>query len=263
MSLETDFVAACQDGDLDAVRTLLSQGVDPDSMNDDGITGLIGMIAEYDLMQEPMQKCYLSIAKLLLHSGASPDMPDSEGHTPLMKAAMCNAPEFIALLVESGADIEAKGDGRNSALTWATIAKNVRCAKVLLDLGAEISTTAYANAALSSIPEMEKMFAVEKPAQISSSQEKFEKATKIFSDLNSKLRIPASLHDEVSLKGTKKMKLRTLLSTYGYKKRSVENTAEIAAGLELVGLSISPDITKNSGEWACDIDDWIVLKLAR
>ena len=58
---------------------------------------------------------------------------------------------------------------------------------------------------------------------------------------------------------SKKLRIRTLLKEFGYKKRSDSNTAKISAALDGVGLSISPPIMRFGDEWGLSTEDWVYL----
>jgi hypothetical protein len=59
--------------------------------------------------------------------------------------------------------------------------------------------------------------------------------------------------------GAKRLKLRTLLSRFGYTKRTDNNTGEITRLLSEAGLSLNPPIIRFGAKWEINLDDWIIL----
>ena len=77
-------------------------------------------------------------AALLLDRGADIEAKNNNGETPLHYAAWNNARDTAALLLDRGADIEAKNNDGNNPLHYAAL-KNARdTAALLLDRGADI-----------------------------------------------------------------------------------------------------------------------------
>ncbi|XP_072234551.1 protein phosphatase 1 regulatory subunit 16A [Leuresthes tenuis] len=81
--------------DLQEVRELLNSGVNPDLVNEDGLTAL-------------HQCCiddFVEIVQCLLDAGASANACDSELWTPLHAAATCGHTGLVQLLIQAGADL--------------------------------------------------------------------------------------------------------------------------------------------------------------
>ncbi|KAM4534296.1 protein phosphatase 1 regulatory subunit 16A [Odontesthes bonariensis] len=81
--------------DLQEVRQLLNSGVNPDLINEDGLTAL-------------HQCCiddFVEIVQCLLDAGASANACDSELWTPLHAAATCGHTGLVQLLIQAGADL--------------------------------------------------------------------------------------------------------------------------------------------------------------
>ena len=75
------------------------------------------------------------------------------------------------------------------------------------------------------------------------------------------LRVAHELRMQLDDSGSasKKLRIRTLLRKFGYKKRSDSNTAKITTALDEVGLSISPSIMRFGDEWGLSTEDWVYL----
>ncbi|MBK7727742.1 MAG: type I restriction enzyme HsdR N-terminal domain-containing protein [Gammaproteobacteria bacterium] len=73
--------------------------------------------------------------------------------------------------------------------------------------------------------------------------------------------ITAALLEDVgrSATGAKRLKLRTLLSKFGYANRSDSNTAEITQLLTAAGLGLNPPIVRLGNAWEIKPKDWIYL----
>jgi len=71
------------------------------------------------------------------------------------------------------------------------------------------------------------------------------------------LQVARALRVQVDDSGSasKKLRIRTLLKKFGYKKRSDSNTAKITAALDGIGLSISPPIMRFGDEWGLSTED--------
>ena len=64
---------------------------------------------------------------------------------------------------------------------------------------------------------------------------------------------------EESTKGSKRLRLKTLLAKFGHIKRSDNNTSEITRLLSSEGLCINPPIVRFGETWGISTDTWIYL----
>ena len=84
-------------GDVDAVRLLLVDGVDPNIRNEAGATALMWALPN------------LEKTRLLLEHGADVNARSDDGRTPLLIAAgQFGSNALVKLLLERGADLSAK-----------------------------------------------------------------------------------------------------------------------------------------------------------
>ena len=73
-------------------------------------------------LDDAINRAVVDEVRALLDAGASPNLADVAGDTPLMSAARVGAPEIVGLLLERGALVNARGrDGRNALQRVSTI----------------------------------------------------------------------------------------------------------------------------------------------
>jgi hypothetical protein len=128
-------VWAAFDGDVDAVRELLADGADPNSVDES-----IG----YTPLAAGVQSGSVALVEVLLDAGANPDLtPDLGAQVaprPLTIAAAGGSPEMVGLLLEAGSDpnggIDVGDDGSTTPLDTAASVGDVAMVRLLLDAGA-------------------------------------------------------------------------------------------------------------------------------
>ena len=77
------------------------------------------------------------IAAILLNAGADIEAKTKKGRTPLMEAARVDCMECLKLLIEKGADVNIEAPGESSALMSAAKKNNMEAVDLLLVHGAD------------------------------------------------------------------------------------------------------------------------------
>lgn len=116
-------------GSIDSMRLLLDAGADPNFANDFAAT--------------PVMWCAGDAAKvrLLLSRGARVDARSKLGRTPLLIAAAYDgATEAAGLLIEKGADVNARDEGGISVLEQAASSNHIELVRLLLSKGVNVNT---------------------------------------------------------------------------------------------------------------------------
>ena len=157
-------------GEKEAVKQLLSAGANPGIANENGLTlfHAVAHVADTEMMQflhgrfltQPEQSKQLvnvanewgatplhiachsragAIADMLLEKGADINAKDQQGMTPLMVAASAGATDLLYMLLERNAQMDiADNDGR-TALMYAVVHSEDMCVSLLLEYGADVN----------------------------------------------------------------------------------------------------------------------------
>ena len=126
---ESSVADAAQKGDLEAVRTLLQQGADPNAAQPDGLTAL-----HWAALNDK-----LGIAEILLYAGAAiSPVTRIGGYTPLHLASQSGHGEVVRKLLEAGANANAYTSTGVSSLHFAAQADAAEAIRALIEHGAEV-----------------------------------------------------------------------------------------------------------------------------
>ncbi|MFQ5568843.1 MAG: ankyrin repeat domain-containing protein [Rhodothermales bacterium] len=104
----------CADeGNIEGIKALVSEGVDINARDSDGFTAL-----HYAMNAYPHQddKDHLGVVKTLAEGGADIDVRGVNGQTPLISAAMEGLHDVVTYLHQHGADIDARLETGATAL---------------------------------------------------------------------------------------------------------------------------------------------------
>jgi ankyrin len=124
----TALIWAAHNGDEELVRRLLRAGADPDAANDYGATALLEAATIGDD----------AVIERLLDEDADPNLANPENMTPLMAVARTGNVRAARLLVEAGADVDAKEDwAGQTALIWAAAQGQPEMIAYLISAGAD------------------------------------------------------------------------------------------------------------------------------
>jgi ankyrin repeat protein len=120
-------VQAAQQGDTQALRALLSRGMDPNQRDTRGLTALI----------LSARAGSVPAVETLLHHGADPNLRGGvNGWTPLMHAIHKNQLGAAQALLDGGAQVESRGPSGETALMMAAGYGSTPLVELLLERGA-------------------------------------------------------------------------------------------------------------------------------
>lgn len=132
-----NLITAVKAKDIEAVKRALRQGADVNSTSEeeyrcyDGLTAL--MIAAIEGMTD--------ISQFLVQSEADVNICDEQGRSALEYACMYGSVEIVRMLTASGASLSIRKGGEYDIipLLYAVGSKNIEIVKILLDAGADVN----------------------------------------------------------------------------------------------------------------------------
>ncbi len=159
---DSRLVEAARNQDTAAVRALLAQKSDVNARSSDGSTALLWLAHWNDLdtakllldagadanlandfrMTPLSQACTNAdpaFVHVLLKSGAKPNTPIATGEMPLMTCAKTGSVDAVRMLIEYGADVNAKEPTQNqTALMWAAAERHADVVQALIEAHADL-----------------------------------------------------------------------------------------------------------------------------
>lgn len=125
--------------DLEIFRILLDEGADFNAAQ----TGGKNEIGTTVLHHAVSRKDNLAIVKLLIKQGADVNAANETGRTPLLKAVTWGGVEYIALLLDAGAELSHISNVGTTVLHEAILpsGENLEMIKLLISKGADVTAT--------------------------------------------------------------------------------------------------------------------------
>lgn len=122
-------IAAAEKGARDIIKTLLINGVNPDSRNKSGETAL----------NVAARMGNTTLVEMLINGHSNIENADEKGYTPLISAVNGGSWDASKALLQAGAKTQAVTRKSQTALHFAVINKDVRMVETLLDAGADVN----------------------------------------------------------------------------------------------------------------------------
>jgi len=120
----TPFIRAAQSSDVELMKVLLAAGADPKIRTAHDVTALnvaAGIAWVEGVTFEWSRAKNVETVKMLLDLGINPKQADDEGRTALHGAAHKGRNEVVQMLVDAGADLEAKDMGSRDTVNGAML----------------------------------------------------------------------------------------------------------------------------------------------
>jgi len=88
------------------------------------------------------------VAEILINKGADVNAKDAAGYTPLVYAALEGHTDILALMIKHGGDVNTKTKNGKYVLTWAVENGNNDAVKTLIEAGADVNIKSPCGASL-------------------------------------------------------------------------------------------------------------------
>ena len=129
---ETVLQTAVKGYGYECAELLIKSGVDVSAKENDVLTGFHLKVGAYsEALHDVAATGTAKLAKLLIEAGAEVDAKLSGGYTPLLVAAGRGKTEVVRVLLDAGADVDATGESGKTALQLATERGYAETAKLI------------------------------------------------------------------------------------------------------------------------------------
>jgi ankyrin repeat protein len=134
--------ALMETSDANIVRALIRAGADVNTVDDKGLTPMMRVIAAKTSVSSSAARA--QTLQSLLTAGADFRARDREGKTALIWAvkgtpSSPSYPELAALLIQAGAELEARDREGGTPLVYAAVRGDTKSARLLIDAGADVN----------------------------------------------------------------------------------------------------------------------------
>ncbi|XP_035664097.1 death-associated protein kinase dapk-1-like [Branchiostoma floridae] len=126
-----DFLQAAQDGDVEKVRRWLEEGLDVNTKDYYGDTGLY----------EACKKDHDKVVALLIKNGADLNVTNKDGFTGLYVACRGGYDKVVELLIKNGADLNVINENGDTGLHLACYNGHDKAVEMLIKNGADVNVT--------------------------------------------------------------------------------------------------------------------------
>lgn len=130
MTTFDDYLAKCEAGDTDAVKSILERH--PDYLNHTNEEGWSGLIYASRANRTA------TVRYLVEEKGAEVNPPQELKHSALRGAAMNGHSEVVRMLLDNGAKIDVRSGGARTALMGSVMNRHSEVAKLLVARGASL-----------------------------------------------------------------------------------------------------------------------------
>jgi len=127
---DMDIHDAAADGNIEAVKYHLANGINVDAVNDRPWKTPLSLAT---------REGHKEIVKLLIAKGADVNVKDKREQTPLHAAAFGGHKEIAELLIANGGDVNAKDDNGGTPLHWAAGSGTKEVTELLIAKGADVN----------------------------------------------------------------------------------------------------------------------------
>lgn len=128
--------------DAAVARALIRGGAEVNAADDKGLTPMMRLIAAESSVSTSRTRA--DTLQSLLTAGANVRARDREGRTALIWAvkgtpSSSSHPELVALLIEAGAELDARDREGGTPLVYAAVRGDTKSARLLIDAGADVN----------------------------------------------------------------------------------------------------------------------------